>query len=218
MAKVHAVACQKGGVGKTTITVNLAAVLDEVLAKRDAAVLVVGTDPQRSMDWWASRVGDDIPFAYTETSDPSDIAKLRQLDYAHVFVDTPGSLENEHILQSVIEHCDDVIVPITTEPLTFVPADTTIQRLVKPSGKPYWVVINLWDPRDGRTDLDDTIGFVDRKGWPRMQTVIRRYKLHSRAAAEGLVCTQYAKSRVGLEATGDMMRLALELGELGVGR
>ena len=218
MAKVHAVACQKGGVGKTTITVNLAAVLDQVLAKDDAAVLVVGTDPQRSMDWWASRVGDDIPFAYTETSSPADIAKLRDLDYAHVFVDTPGSLENEHILRTVVEHADDVLVPITTEPLTFVPADTTIETLIKPLGVPYRVVINLWDPRDGRADLDDTIAFVDQKGWPRMNTVVRRYKLHSRAAAEGLVCTQYAKSRVGLEAYGDMMRLALELGEAGVGR
>ncbi|WP_075334989.1 AAA family ATPase [Pseudonocardia sp. Ae717_Ps2] len=69
--------CQKGGVGKTTITVNLAAVVDQVLGGDDPSVLVVGTDPQRSMDWWASRVGDDIPFAYTETDDPSDLERLR---------------------------------------------------------------------------------------------------------------------------------------------
>lgn len=217
MAKVHAIACQKGGVGKTTITVNLAAVVDQVLG-RDGAVLVVGTDPQRSMDWWASRVGEEIPFAYTETSDPDDLAKLRELDYTHVFVDTPGSLENEHILRTVVEHADDVLVPITPEPLTFVPADTTITRLIQPLSIPFHVVINLWDPRDGHADLDDTIAFIAKKGWPRMNTVIRRYKLHTRAAAEGLVCTQYAKSRVGLEAQSDMLRLALELGEAGVGR
>lgn len=170
------------------------------------------------MDWWASRVGDNIPFAYTETSDPTDIAKLRKLAYTHVFVDTPGSLEAEHILRSVLEAADDVLVPITPEPLTFVPADTTITQLIQPLGVPFRVVINLWDPRDGRADLEDTIAFVDHKGWPRANTVVRRYKLHSRAAAEGLVCTQYAKSRVGLEAQGDILRLALELGEAGIGR
>ncbi len=222
MAKVHSIANQKGGVGKTTLTVNLAAVIDQVLGgdqpDGEPNVLVVGTDPQRSMDWWATRIGDEIPFAYTETADPADIAKLRDLDYAHVFVDTPGSLENSHILRSALEASDDVLVPITTEPLTFVPADTTITQLIQPLGVPFRVVINLWDPRDGRADLDDTIAFVDSKGWPRTNTVVRRYKLHARAAAEGVVCTQYAKSRVGLEAQGDILRLALELGEAGVGR
>lgn len=212
MARVHAVCCQKGGVGKTTITVNLAAVVDQVLGGEDPAVLVVGTDPQRSMDWWANRVGDDIPFAYTETTDPADIEKLRDLDYAHIFVDTPGSLENEHILRSVLRNADDALVPITTEPLTFVPADTTINQVVEPLGIPFTVVVNLWDPRDGRVDLDDTLAFVEKKGWPLANTIIRRYKIHSRAAAQGVVCTQYAKSRVALEAQQDILRLALEMG------
>lgn len=212
MARVHAVCCQKGGVGKTTITVNLAAVVDQVLGGEDPAVLVVGTDPQRSMDWWANRVGDDIPFAYTETTDPADIEKLRDLDYAHIFVDTPGSLENEHILRSVLRNADDALVPITTEPLTFVPADTTINQVVEPLGIPFTVVVNLWDPRDGRVDLDDTVAFVEKKGWPLANTIIRRYKIHSRAAAQGVVCTQYAKSRVALEAQQDILRLALEMG------
>ena len=210
--EVHAVACQKGGVGKTTVTVNLAAVVDEVLAGDDPAVLVVGTDPQRSMDWWANRIGDDIPFAYTETDNPADLERLRDTDFAHIFVDTPGSLENEHILRAVLKNADDVIVPITTEPLTFVPADTTITKVIEPLGVPYTVVVNLWDPRDGRSDLDDTLAFVRKKGWPLANTVVRRYKIHSRAAAEGVVCTQYAKSRVALEAQGDILRLALELG------
>ncbi|MBP2371345.1 ParA family protein [Pseudonocardia parietis] len=212
MAQVHAVCCQKGGVGKTTITVNLAAVVDQVLATDEPAVLVVGTDPQRSMDWWAHRVGDKIPFAYTETDDPAQLEQLRDLDYEHVFVDTPGSLENEHILRSVLKSADDAIVPITTEPLTFVPADTTISEVIEPLGVPFTVAINLWDARDGHVDLDDTIAFIEKKGWPRANTVIRRYKIHSRAAAEGVVCTQYAKSRVALEAQQDILRLALELG------
>jgi chromosome partitioning protein len=165
------------------------------------------------MDWWANRVGDDIPFAYTEAHDEQTLRKLHTIEtYEHIFVDTPGSLENEHILKRVLEQADDAIVPITPEPLSFVPADTTITQLIKPLDLTYRVVINLWDPRDGRADLDDTLAFVRQKGWPCAHTVVRRYKVHTRAAAEGLVCTQYQKNRVAMEAREDILRLALELG------
>ena len=43
-------------------------------------------------------------------------------------------------------------------------------------------------------------------------TVVRRYKLHTRASADGLVVTQYPKNRVAMEAREDFFRLALELG------
>lgn len=216
MAKVHAICCQKGGVGKTTITLNLAAVVNDVLSAgngKSCSVLVVGTDPQRSTHWWAHRVGDNIPFDYTEATDEDSLAKLGTIEsHEHVFVDTPGSLADTRILKKVLLHCDDAVVPITPEPLSFVPADTTIRQLLEPMKVTYRVVINLWDPRDGRADLDDAKEFVQKKGWPCANTVVRRYKVHTRAAVDGTVCTQYAKNRVSLEAREDILRLALELG------
>lgn len=215
MAKMHAVCCQKGGVGKTTLAVNIGAVTNDALGgtSESTPVLVVGTDPQRSMDWWAQRVGDAIPFSYADAHSPHQIAKLHTLtDYEHIFVDTPGSLENEHILKQVLEQADDAIVPITTESLSFVPADTTISKLVKPLNLAYKVVINLWDPRDGHYDLEQTRAFIERKQWPAANTVVRRYKVHARASAQGLVCTQYPRNRVSMEAREDILRLALELG------
>ncbi|GAB3866309.1 hypothetical protein GCM10029963_78530 [Micromonospora andamanensis] len=58
-------------------------------------------------------------------------------------------------------------------------------------------------------DLQQTAQFIRRKGWPMCNTVIRRYKLHSRASAEGMVVTQYPRNRVAMEA---FFRLALEMG------
>ena len=216
MARVHVIANQKGGVGKTTLAVNLAAVTNDVLSgdPQRSPVLVVSTDPQASTVWWADRVGDGLPFDFVQADqNPRDLARLKFLtQYAHVFVDTPGSLENGHILHAALESADDVIIPMPPEPLAFDPTSRTIEHVIKPRGLAYRVVLNAWEPRDGRSDLDQTREFIDARGWPRAKVVVRRYKLHTRASADGLVVTQYPKNRVAMEAREDFFRLALELG------
>ena len=79
MAKIHVIANQKGGVGKTTVAVNLAAVTADVLggASNNSPVLVVSTDPQASTVWWADRVGDALPFDFAQVHDPKELAVLR---------------------------------------------------------------------------------------------------------------------------------------------
>ena len=112
----------------------------------------------------------------------------------------------------MIEECDDVLVPMLPEPLCYDPTARTIDSLIRPYGKPFRVVINGWDPRDGDTDLRQTAEYVRRMGWPLCNTVVRRYKIHTRASAEGMVVTQYPKNRVALEASQDFLRPPFELG------
>jgi chromosome partitioning protein len=229
---VHVVLNQKGGVGKSTIAVNLAAVTADVLNKNDdpessSPVLALSVDPQGSAVWWADRI-KKLPFHIAQGHD--DVDGLRNLNnlpgIKHVFVDTPGWIDltggddetdplgrgpAADVLRAVLDAADQVIVPMETEPLSFDPTARTINKVLRPRGIRHVVVINNWDPRDGVSDLRQTQEFVKAQGWPLANTVIRHYKLHARASADGQVVTEYPLNRVSLQAREDFYKFALEV-------
>lgn len=225
MARVHVVVSQKGGVGKTTLAMNLAAVVSETLGgtPENPPVAVASLDPQGSAVWWAERGDPDaLPFDYDQMDDrPEQIAKLADSGYRDVFVDAPGSLARPAALAEALDVAKDrgdAIVPIMPgEDLALDPTARTIRELLEPRWVPYHVVRNRWDRRGGQSDLDDLNQWLDDEGFRYTNTVIRQYKLHRTASRQGLVVTQYPPGRTADAAKADFLQVALELGYGGKG-
>jgi chromosome partitioning protein len=203
--KLVAVANQKGGAGKTTTTMNLAAIASE-----NSRVLVVDVDPQQSTTWWASTAGDALPFDFASNTDTSTLARLRDLPFDVIFVDTPGNLTDSKILSAVLSVADFAIVPTEPEALCIPPMVRTIRTLIEPSETPYRVLLSKIDMRvPGQ--LDDAEALIDSLELPRFARAIRKYKIHSDAPIEGKVVTQYLESRQTSKAIDDYRAVALEL-------
>jgi chromosome partitioning protein len=151
-----------------------------------------------------------LPFDFTDTTDPGTLARLRDLPFDVIFVDTPGNLTDSKILASVLSVADFAIIPTEPEALCIPPMVRTIRNFVEPSETPYRVLLSKIDMRiPGQ--LEDAEDLIDSLELPRFGRAIRKYKVHSDAPIEGKVVTQYLESRQTAKAIDDYRAVALEL-------
>jgi len=206
--RIVAVANQKGGVGKTTVTMQLGAALS-----RRHRVLVVDVDRQQSTVWWADNARVRLPFDFAGSQNPKLLGRLRDLglEYDFVLVDTPGSLEDTPVLETVLDAADYAIVPLTPEPLAVEPTMRTISRLIEPRRLRYGVLLNRIDTRipnqlqTWRELLDTTWGA------PRFDAYLRQYKTHADAPVLGELVTSLRDNRRTEGTIADVTRAGLEL-------
>lgn len=204
--RVITVLNQKGGVGKSTVLMNLAAVLQEA----GMSVLVADVDPQATSSGdWADSAGESLPFDITGSTSPADLARLRQLPYDVVLVDTPGSMEAGDVLAAVLSQSDFAILPMEPGPLSVKPLMRTVEKLVVPAGVPYRVLVNKVDPRVPQ-DADDALEMLRTYEIPHFTTTLRTYKVHTFAPLAGEVVTQYT-GRASMRAVEDFRKLHSEL-------
>lgn len=202
--KILAVVNGKGGVGKTTTAVNLAAILGETYQ-----VLLVDADSQASATWWVERAEKGMNFDLTQEIDPKLLSNLRKVpDYEVIVVDTPPALRSE-ALQAVMGAADYLVLPTPPAPMDLMALIETVQKAVVPRKIAHRVLLTKVDPRSLRETLEAQNTLLEL-GIPACHAFVRSYKAHERAVLEGVPVTQW-RGKHGREAEADYRRVTEEL-------
>lgn len=194
----------KGGVGKTTTAVNLAAIYAET-----QSVLLVDADPQGSALWWTNRSPNALGFEVTQAKDPSDLSELPSLcQHDLVIVDTPPAL-NSAALAAVIPVADYILLPTPPAPMDLAALITTVNEAVTPRGVAHRVLLTKVDSRSLAEALEAQNTLLELN-IPACNAFIRTYKAHERAALDGVPVLQW-RGKNAQEARSDYHRVAEEI-------
>ena len=126
--KVISILNQKGGVGKTTISVNLAS----AIAKKGKSVLLVDADPQGSaLDWFASRSDEMEPlFPVVGCAKPNLHKTIPDLGKGRDVVVIDGAPRVTDLARAAIMASDLVLIPVQPSPYDVWAAEEVI-KLIK---------------------------------------------------------------------------------------
>jgi chromosome partitioning protein len=203
--RIVTVANGKGGVGKSTTTVNLAGILGEKMR-----VLVVDSDPQESATWWMERSGgEEQAVEVVQETDPEMLGRVREVGgYDVVLVDTRPALR-AHALGAVIGASDYVVLPSPPSPMDVVALIETVRQEVRPSGVKHRVLLTRVDARS-RGEAEEARGALAAAGIPVFDNLIREYKAHRTASLMGIPISRLGLRR-GRNAEDDYRRVADEV-------
>ena len=181
---VTAVINQKGGAGKTTLAMNLAAGL-----ARRGDTIVMDLDPQGSSSQWARMGQQPFPATVEQISGNWDARTLHQnyQAYRHMVLDCPPSLDSHASLQA-LRACDIALIPVLPSPIDLwaslkLPQEIEEARKVNPNIKAF-LVLNQLEPNSALSAAmhDALLEF----GIPVLDAVIRRRAVYRSAALEGV--------------------------------
>ena len=205
---VIAFLAQKGGVGKSTLAINVA----DAMHRQGKRVLVIDADPQASASDWSS-VRRAAPWRVISLP-AADLAAgvlTHAQAHDHVIIDgPPGAVE---ITRAIIVSADLVIMPMVPSALSKWSGDMTMQQIHqaaihKPSLQAA-VVISLAIPRTTIANvLRDSLTDA---GLPVLSTTIVSRVAHPEALSQGLTIFEHQPHGA---AAREITQLVNELGAL----
>lgn len=198
--KVISVLNQKGGVGKTTLSINLAAALKAA----DHSVLLVDADPQgSSMDWAAAREAEPL-FSVVGYAKPTIHKTVADIGAGKDFVIIDGTPRVTDLARSCIMASDLVLIPVQPSPYD-IWASQEIVDLIKEAAayKPELQAAFIINRKIPNTAIGrDVEGALAEFELPVIETTIDQRVIFAESAAGGIsVMEQDAKSQAAKEIT-----------------
>ena len=167
------VASFKGGVGKTTTAIHLAAFL-----QGQAETLLVDADPNRSALGWASR--GELPFQVMDEWEAGQNVNPN----GNVVIDTPARPIPED-LSALAKTCDLLVLPTTPDVLALDALVLTVEYLKQISTSHYRILITSIPPKPSKAG-EEVRALLEEANLPVFRQGIRRFAAFQKAALQGL--------------------------------
>lgn len=207
--RLIALASLKGGCGKSTLALNLAA----GLARRGGTLGLLDADPQGALQHWAAWGPEQgLPQVLAGGTDP--VAALAQAaqQFDTVVVDCPPSLDMV-ITGAILEHVDMVLIPVLPSALDLWAGAGTAEAVAEARKRNpalgAWMLLNQMEPRSAlsRAMTQALSGLTI----PTLENRVRRRAAFRLAAVEGVSVYQLgARGREAAREIDQVIEEALQ--------